>query len=330
LRHGCSSRRDISVWTGFGVERRLPPFGDPAHDGEPIFQDPAAMKPETPISLTSAKGVKAALLRSKTVNDGENEFEYTAPNGRRFEVRELGDASFFLSEFRPMARVSREVAGRSSPVFMEVPALKGLMGDPNAFKARSDRLLHDGDEVVFGGGGLGVATIYHPSLDAAAAALVDAIDRNEWYEHVDRIKLDDPDFQARLRRNEAKIRVEGRKRDRAMHELAVSGEHGIFKGLHSMMGPLHDDSKKRILSFLNEPSEPNWNDVYSLCVKGGTTLWQAWLQADPTAPRSRTSDGRWPRIPDADAFKAALRLVAGLENEEEADNDAEIVTPKFR
>lgn len=96
---------------------------------------------------------------------------------------------------------------------------------------------------------------------------------------------------------------------RSMHEQALADESGIFQGLHSMLGGLSTDTKHRILSFLNAPSVVTWDAVADRIIKGGTTMWQLWVQVDADAPRSvpYSDDMRpWPCIPDAQCMREAL------------------------
>jgi len=292
----------------------------------------------TPISLLSAKAIKAALLRAREPSEEGSSDDfcmgYRAPNGRQFEVREYDDGHFFMSEMRPMARLARFDAERDTYLYFDEPRLKGIMEDPNAFVARARELGIDEQEIVCSGSGLGVGSIYYDSLDEVAAAVANALDANLWYDSVDRAKLADPAFKAEQRRIQEEQSAAYRAEKQAMHEQAVRDEHGLFKGLHTMMGALSDDTKKDILSYLNDPTEDRWGGIYSRLIKGHKTLWQAWLDVDGSAPRSKPSDGKWPRIPDPDTIRAALRQASGVELEAAArdgDDPTETVVPvRFR
>lgn len=96
---------------------------------------------------------------------------------------------------------------------------------------------------------------------------------------------------------------------RAMHERAMTEGHGIFKGLHNMIGPLSEDVRHQILKFLNQPSKANWDAVAHYLVTHNTTLWQLWVSYDPEAPRGleHPEDPQsWPSVPDPERFREAL------------------------
>jgi hypothetical protein len=273
------------------------------------------------IDLSSPRAVATALRRSRRPSGGSEEaaMEYRAPNGRRFEAREYDDGSVFVSEFKPNGIVfSGDVPGPDARV---KPALR----NPNGFSARMARLGIPDDAVVRAGGGLGLGTRYHKGIEAAAEAIVAAISSNRWYDHVDRALLADPAFKARQAEMEARGRAEWKEQARREHETAVAEGQGIFKGLHNMFGPLPKDRRDLIMSYLNAPSEKGWDAIHSTCVKGMTTLWQAWTKVDPGAPRSRSMDGAWPAIPTPEVLRGAMRSAAGLEAGDMPDVEAEIV-----
>jgi len=290
-----------------------------------------------PISLKSAKAIKAALLRAREPSEegASDDFcmEYRAPNGRQFEVREYDDGHYFMSEMRPMARLARFDEERDTYLYLDEPRLRGIMDDPNAFIASARDMGINAQEIVYSGSGLGLGSIYYDSLDEVAAAVANALDANLWYDSVDRAKLADPDFQAEQRRVQEEQSAAYRAEQQAMHEQAVADEHGLFKGLHSMMGPLSEDAKKDILSYLNDPSEENWNAIYSTMIKGHKTVWQAWLAVDRSAPTSKAGD-RWASIPSANTLRTALRAASGVDLEATARNGDDptgtVVPVRFR
>lgn len=275
------------------------------------------MSDASPFSLSSAKAIKAAMLRARkpSPRGASDDFtlDYRAPNGRFFDVREYPDGRYLVSEMRPNCRLARYPEGGLVPHCWDEPRLKPLMDDPNGFMEGVRALGIDEGEVIRVGGGIGVGSRFFDTLDAVAAAVAEALEANRWYDDVDRALVADPEFQARLRRNGRIASAAFRAEERAMHERAVRGEHGLFKGLHSAIGPLDDDTKTAILSYLNAPDEERWKDIYSKCVKGFKTLWQAWAAVDPACPRSLPSSGRWPRIPDPETVRSALRAASGLD-----------------
>lgn len=87
-----------------------------------------------------------------------------------------------------------------------------------------------------------------------------------------------------------------------------TAERGRFKGLRSVIGPLPDDTKYRVVGFLNRPSKASWDAVANSIVKG-RTMWQIWTNFDSNAPRSLPSTDdpeRWPAVPDPQRMREAL------------------------
>lgn len=87
---------------------------------------------------------------------------------------------------------------------------------------------------------------------------------------------------------------------------------GLFDGTTNMFGPLDQEIRQRILRFLNNPSEKNWDDIFSIIINdraklsGTRTIWQAVLAIDPTFPRTK-SGKHWERVPDAMTVARAIR-----------------------
>lgn len=271
------------------------------------------------VTLSPTHIIKAALLRTRepSQSGASDDFamEYRAPNGRIFEVREYDSGQFFMSEMCPVPRLARYDEERDTYHYLYEPRLKGIMDDPNAFAASARGMGIDLNDVVRTGSGIGVASIFYDSLEDVAAAVATALDANLWYDSVDHAKLADPEFQERMRRINEEQSAAYRAERQAMHEAAVEHEHGLFKGLHSMIGPLSDGTKKAILSYLNDPTEDQWDAIYSKIINGHGTVWQAWIEVDRNAPKSKPSDRGWPSIPDPDTLRAALRKASGMAHE---------------
>lgn len=264
------------------------------------------------ISLSSPKAIKAACLKSRVAapEDASELFtmEYTSPQGRMFEILEYEDGKFFMSEFKPTGRCVRYKESGDLDKAWDDDRITALLDNPNAVRDGL-RALGVEDHVVRWGGGLSVGAILYDTLDDACEAIARAVRDNTWYDPVDRALLEDPEFRENLKEQDLMLREQYRQGLKEMEETASQNEHGLFKGLHAMMGPLSDDTKKRLLSFLNEPTVENWEKVYALCIKGRKTVWQAWGDVDPDAPESKAK--HWHRIPDRDTFVLALRTAAG-------------------
>ena len=99
----------------------------------------------------------------------------------------------------------------------------------------------------------------------------------------------------------------------------------VLDRARNWFGPLDSASRGRIQKFLNQPTEENWDDCFSVVVTLGgktgelpITLWQAWLAVDLEAPKegpSTTFEGEvlsgWSRIPDPFTIYRALDTVLG-------------------
>jgi hypothetical protein len=72
----------------------------------------------------------------------------------------------------------------------------------------------------------------------------------------------------------------------------------------------------RLQAYYSKPSEKAWDDVHGIILESGgwTTVWQAWIAIDPSAPRTgRVTDAKgkiikkWIAWPSSEKFMAALR-----------------------
>ena len=282
-------------------------------------------QPRNVVSLSSPQVIRAALLKGRRADtlgaSHDYEMGYRAANGRIFEVREFEDREFFLSEFKPNGRVCIKLPN-GTDYFHEEPRLKNLMNDPNGLEAAIRSLGIQGD-LVRGSGGLGRGSRYYPDLEQVALAISEALRTNRWYDHIDHALLADPEHQEALRVQEQVMSEMFEGQSKALHDHAVAEEHGIFKGLHTTLGGLADDRKLAILSYLNAPTEEGWDQIHSTCIKGFTTMWQAWMAVDPDCPSSKPLDGPWPYIPEPDILRAAMRQVSGVELVQDEDEQPE-------
>jgi len=74
----------------------------------------------------------------------------------------------------------------------------------------------------------------------------------------------------------------------------------------NVFGPLKPDIRARITRFLDDPSEENWDRVYSIAIQPFKTVWQAVLAVDPSFQRTKSRDF-WDRVPDAMLVARAIR-----------------------
>ncbi|MBN3760887.1 hypothetical protein [Burkholderia sp. Ac-20365] len=266
----------------------------------------------------SAATTKQLILASFVTHDdgGDDEigYHYVDPETRReFHVRRsetLDDCNrpcfrYFLEERIPNGRLAevdeRGICTRAwdAPLIKEVEARVG----PNGLIKELVQLGVDVDKMISVGGGYGVGSIFYPSLEESAGAIELALKNNERYQYFraltdqEKIKLD---------RRSAVQSHEYWLAQSAAAARSWATQEDLFKGCYDGLDrPLSDDSKKRILSYLNNPGQDVWLEVRSIIVTGHKNLWAVWCQNDLLAPRSGDKG-----YPSADALRAAIRSSA--------------------
>lgn len=269
------------------------------------------------------------VVRLDADDDDEREYTYIDPETeRRFVVRRsetLDENSrphfrFFLEEFTPNGRIAELnekghcVRAWDEPAIAEAEARVG----PNALMRELRRIGVETKGLVFSGGGYGVGTIFHASLARCAGAIASALERDERYKHSRQMTEQENIRSARQAKADSLAYRQG---VAAATQQAWETETGIFKGCYTMLGtPLSDESKNAILSYLNDPSQEAWSDIRGLYIVGHRSLWVAWCDSDPRAPRSGNVG-----FPAADTLRAAIRLAAddGREAAQEELREAE-------
>lgn len=240
-------------------------------------------------------------------------YRFIADNGRVFHIWDMRERhpqpsrAFFMEEMRPNGKVITQI--KPYVECEQSEAVLRLLESPNDFEAALAEVGIDSESLVYVGSGFGVYTRYFASLEACAATIADYLERNAWYDAQDHDLMADPDYQRHLKKLDAEERRHFQAAERTRHEQSMRLDHGLFKGLYAMTGPLSEDAKRRILAFLNAPSKANWDAVARYIVKGSTTMWQLWASFDPEAPRSLPStDGpeRWPTVPEPERMRNAL------------------------
>jgi hypothetical protein len=268
----------------------------------------------TVVSTTSPEAIARAIQRNWTDpppgSSSSRESSYRSPQGREFEIREV-PAGLFVSELRPNGKLCTFDSTGELVGIHDEPALKRIADQsPNRFREAAREAGYDPDTCVRLGDGFSVGSIYYASVHEVAEAISDALAADRWYDSVDRAYLADPARQA-----EARARVEA---DRTAYETWKAEQReraqqlpDLFKGLYNLHGPLGTDVQRRLLAYLNDPTEDGWDDIRGIMLSASTTVWQAWAAVDPQAPVSKPADAGWPRIPDASTLRRALRWAAG-------------------
>jgi hypothetical protein len=242
--------------------------------------------------------------------DPETERDFRVTRDEGF----VGDADipqtrFLLSEFQPNGRMVE--GGDGAPRrFWDEPRFAEFLEryGPNGVRIALREIGADPDKMVSSGGGYGVGTIFLDSLEACAQAIAQALADNEWYQSWRPLT---PQQKVKLDRQSAVQSHDYWRSERAAMDRALASEKGIFKGCFTMFGPVRDDFKTAILSYLNKPSQDAWNEIRSYVVTGAGTLWSAWCENDAGAPRAGNVG-----YPSKDALTDAVRAAVQKRSDE--------------
>lgn len=234
----------------------------------------------TAVTEFEKRQMKAAILKGLSNEDAEMDYKHPA-TGRMFDIRLQDDGSVFVAECVPLRG----------------PYRFDYINSPNEFLERYKQHGFDVEALEWSGAGLGLTTIYHPSVDAAIEVIASGIQTNtviKWSytpeEYRERLG---PLGIAQQSVKDAQASV-----DYWTHETGPSLANTILKGARSMLGPLSEDARKRCLAFFNDPCDDTWEEASRIMVAGSSCLWDIWCKNDPSAPISKYLDGPWPCIPD--------------------------------
>lgn len=248
-----------------------------------------------------------SILWNRTVIDGEAEFTWTSPEGRTFCVRELAEDRYFLEEFVPNGQIAGRKASASDPTMALVRENAKVLSPKEFFQQLPDGISPD--SLVCEGGGLGLGSIYYPTLEDAEEKMRDALKSNEWYRHYDPQLAKSLTDEQRVSGREARESLSywQDKLNRLTYQPKGQGE--LFQGLGDLFGPINEGAREDLLRFFNDPSVANWDRIAYRILLGGTmTGWQVWTSADPDAPISKSPSG-WETWPSADDFRGHLQDV---------------------
>jgi hypothetical protein len=226
---------------------------------------------------------------------------------RSFEIRE-SMGRFFACESWPSGRILKSVGngvctcGLDEPLITETLETYG----PNYLLSRlKDRL--DTDTMIYTSHGESVNSRYYDTLKEALEAIRACLFSNK--QLINTRVLSDEEKE-RLQKDEVEASIlywKGRDitADAAMHD------NGLFKGCHTMMGStLSRETKLIILGYINNPNQEDWNMVRNYLIAGPTTLWQAWISDDASAPRTGSVG-----YPQRDSTISAIRHAVFLNRE---------------
>jgi hypothetical protein len=294
--------------------------------------DTSTKQDSTDVMLADKAKEIIRLMMTHLPTEGDSEevsYSYLdAETERNFEIRRFESYKddgtpykrFFMSEFVPNGRLCKLNSKGHVVDAWDEPLIKQLEEKfgPNSLMTRLRAADIDPDRMVKMGGGLGVGSRFHPSLEVCASEIAQALHTNLRYEYFqplseqERIKLEFQ--QARM------THVYWKQEQRRQMQAEALGE-GIFKGCSNMRGAtLPKDIKDAILAYLNQPSQEGWLEIRGYIVTGMGTLWQAWCAHDPLAPRGGNQG-----FPDSNTLVTAIRAAVerrAVEIQERLDNSS--------
>lgn len=257
--------------------------------------------------------IKSGLLRELSDAD-EPQHRYHDPDtGREFGVRRFMGSDtleapmrqhYFLVEYTPNGRMAEmDARGHVTRAWDEprIKALEARVGPNELMAALADAGINL-DQMVLASGGYCVGAIYYDALDDCAAAIATALTDDVRYRHVRPLTAEEAATHAE--RKTAASRAFWQEQAQVMAD-SDAGDSELFRGCHSILGPLSAEARQRIAAYLDAPGRDAWNDVRGLHITGVDTLWQAWIAHDPLAPKQ--DDGRFPSAAVLrDAIRAAV------------------------
>jgi len=110
-----------------------------------------------------------------------------------------------------------------------------------------------------------------------------------------------------------------------MDELFLRSAEKALSRCHTICsGSLLEDTKRLIIQYMMHPSEPSWDRISGMMVKGHRTLWQAVILKDPSFPRTGRRYEcttyrvvkKWERIPEPRLLLEAIKNITEENNYE--------------
>lgn len=246
--------------------------------------------------------IKDQLIRMRLPAGASEErcWNFYADNNRLFEIRQFGARKFLLGEFKPNGRHSMPGDESGNIHHSEIVENLLLTGTPNEFFAHVKAQTGlDPSHLVLIGPGIGLTSYYHDSLESACIDIENALAANTWY--YKQVELSEDERKA-LESSDAFDSVQFWQTCKDSAEAAGS-QAGLFKGCHTALGPeLSVESKNEILAYLNAPSQAAWLNIRSKLITVSTSLWSAWVDFSPNAPRSGNNSH-----PSAEVLRKAIR-----------------------
>lgn len=252
-------------------------------------------KMSEPMNTGSQKIDAASVLRGMVTllpesTEDDREFLFNDPESEReFLITRLENADgirFYVQEMTPNGRLVETDDDGNVKKAWEEPRIRAIerRQGPNGLLRACKAVGIDAQAMVCCGAGFSIDSRYLDSLEACAQEIAKSIEGNVRYESLRELSDEE---KASLGHQEKVSSAAYWEHRAACAARAMETEQGLFKGCHSLSGaPVADEHKKRILAYLNAPSQEEWLEIRGLHITGGGTLWQAWGAVDPRAPRS--------------------------------------------
>ena len=246
--------------------------------------------------------IKRALANMKgsdDIVDSEVRFQ-----GRTFYVEYYGPRGLFKAyEIQPSGVVFRggDPANPANYDRSHVDDIKKVYQEnPNALAAFCESRGIDPDQLVGGGTGHGIGTIYQDSLEEAIEVVLAAIENNRPLISWRAPEPKEPTIGERRAELQDALRFwqGNRLPDPASPSLLADKANGFGQALKK-------EYRDEIMGYLNRPTLKKWESVRNILVTPLDTVWQVMVKHDPSTPRG--GDGfTEDNIPAADVLAAAL------------------------
>jgi hypothetical protein len=238
-------------------------------------------------------------MRLPAGSSEERLWNYYDDNGRIFEIRQFGARKFLLGEFKPNGKIVVSSPEGCSTKLSTVVKDALANATPNELcrllmskGVEPDNLVREGVEIY-------LTSFYHDSIDLACQEINDAIGSDIWYSKQVELTAEELKAQENANAFDAVQFWTSCKESLTLAEAQL----GLFKGCHTALGPcLSEATKSEILSYLNAPTQQAWLNLRNNTITINTTLWSAWIDFAPTAPRSGSKG-----YPPAEVLRMTIR-----------------------
>jgi hypothetical protein len=257
--------------------------------------------------------IESAIVRRIKPPEGGDEdavYDYQCPKtGRLFMIRRYGDR-YLLEELIPIGIWDQQTDNRAlEPLFESVFA----RSRPNAFKHVLLRQLPEESSVdcpresryliIRATDGEG-EPVFSNSISDCARSIAGALNADAYYQA----------WQPAAEKTRAEAIAEVKEAifywQLILKALDLVEPGTVFKGtFNTKSGKISDQVKQDLLHYFNAPSLELWDRLFCQTIVHNDTLWQAWCDYDPEAPRAVSEKGQriWPRIPGGEQLREAIR-----------------------